>query len=267
MSEATSPVRPTPGSTAVPGNPVTPGNTVTPGNAALGDTALGNAVLGDAVPEAGVSTDEVRIMLVDDHAIVRQGLRAVLEREHDLTVVGEASTADEALALVGRCDPAVVLLDLKLSCGDDTEGLQLCEELTRSNRGVGVLVLTTFLEDNLVVEALRRGARGYVVKDVDTTELVRSIRAVARKETAFDSRSAAAMAHSISSQQEPAPELTTRELRVLELLARGLSNREIGGRLYISETTVKFHVRNIMRKLSVSSRAEAVYAASKAGLI
>ena len=211
---------------------------------------------------------EVRIMLVDDHAIVRQGLRAVLEREQDLTVVGEASTADEALAVVDRCEPVVVLLDLKLSCGgDDTEGLQLCEELTRSHTDVGVLVLTTFLEDGLVVEALRRGARGYVVKDVDTTELVRSIRAVARRETAFDSRSAAAMAHSLSGNHEPAPDLTQRELRVLELLARGLSNREIGGQLFISETTVKFHVRNIMRKLSVSSRAEAVYAASKAGLI
>lgn len=214
----------------------------------------------------GTSADEVRIMLVDDHAIVRQGLRAVLEREPDLAVVGEASTADEALAFVARCEPSVVLLDLKLSCGDDTEGLQLCEELIRSHSDLGVLVLTTFLEDNLVVEALRRGARGYVVKDVDTTELVRSIRAVARRETAFDSRSAAAMAHSISN-QETAPELTTRERRVLELLARGLSNREIGGQLYISETTVKFHVRNIMRKLAVSSRAEAVYAASKAGLI
>lgn len=218
-------------------------------------------------PEQVERAAEVRIVLVDDHAIVRQGLRAVLEREQDLAVVGEASTAGEALAVVGRCDPLVVLLDLKLSCGDDTEGLQLCEELTRSHRDVGVLVLTTFLEDNLVVEALRRGARGYVVKDVDTTELVRSIRAVARRETAFDSRSAAAMAHSLSGNQETAPDLTQRELRVLELLARGLSNREIGGQLYISETTVKFHVRNIMRKLSVSSRAEAVYAASKTGLI
>lgn len=218
-------------------------------------------------PERAERAAEVRIMLVDDHAIVRQGLRAVLEREQDLTVVGEASTADEALAVVGRCEPAVVLLDLKLSCGEDTEGLQLCEELTRSHRDVGVLVLTTFLEDGLVVEALRRGARGYVVKDVDTTELVRSIRAVARRETAFDSRSAAAMAHSLSGNQQAAPELTQRELRVLELLARGLSNRDIGGQLYISETTVKFHVRNVMRKLSVSSRAEAVYAASKAGLI
>ncbi|GAB2743358.1 two-component system response regulator MnoR [Salinifilum aidingensis] len=224
------------------------------------------ATRGSAAPAAQHGSGEVRIMLVDDHAIVRQGLRAVLEREHDLAVVCEASSAEEALAFVPRCEPEVVLLDLKLSYGDSTEGLQLCEEITSAHSGIGVLVFTTFLEDDLVVEALRRGARGYVVKDVDTTELVRSIRAVAREECAFDSRSAAAMAHSISNQEEE-PELTTRELRVLELLARGLSNREIGGQLYISETTVKFHVRNVMRKLCVSSRAEAVYSASKAGLI
>ena len=226
-----------------------------------GAANAGAAPAGDA-PASGA----VRIVLVDDHAIVRQGLRAVLERETDLGVVGEASSADEALAVVQRSRPEVVLLDLKLSPGEDSEGLALCEELTRRDGSLGVLVLTTFLEDKLVVEALRRGARGYVVKDVDTTELVRSIRAVARDETAFDSRSAAAMAHSIS-QRESSPELTSRELRVLELLARGLSNREIGGQLYISETTAKFHVRNLMRKLSVSSRAEAVYAASKSGLI
>ncbi|WP_046471998.1 MadR family response regulator transcription factor [Allosalinactinospora lopnorensis] len=210
--------------------------------------------------------DLVRIALVDDHAIVRQGLRSILDREQDLVVVGEASTADEALATVARCRPSVVLLDLKLSSGRDNEGLSLCEQLTRRHEEVRVLVLTTFLDDNLVLDAVHRGARGYVVKDVDTTELVRAIRAVAKHESAFDSRSAAAMVHSLNKQQVT-PELTERELKVLGLLARGLSNRSIGGRLYISETTVKFHVRNIMRKLGVSSRAEAVYESSKLGLL
>lgn len=231
-----------------------------------GGVPVTDSPLADVPATDAPATGAVRIVLVDDHAIVRQGLRAVLERENDLGVVGEASSADEALAVVERSRPEVVLLDLKLSPGADTEGLALCEQLTRRHGSLGVLVLTTFLEDKLVVEALRRGAQGYVVKDVDTTELVRAIRAVARDETAFDSRSAAAMAHSIS-HQESSPDLTSRELRVLELLARGLSNREIGGQLYISETTAKFHVRNLMRKLSVSSRAEAVYAASKTGLI
>lgn len=208
----------------------------------------------------------LRIVLVDDHAIVRQGLRSILEREADLSVVGEASTSDEGRAVVERSKPDIVLLDLKLSTGSDTEGLALCAELTERHPNLGVLVLTTFLDDALVVEAIHRGARGYVIKDVDTSGLVRSIRAVGRNETAFDSRSAGAMVRSIRAAPEE-PTLTEREQQVLELLAHGLSNREISGRLYISETTVKFHVRNVMRKLRSSSRAEAVYEASKMGLI
>lgn len=208
----------------------------------------------------------VRIMLVDDHAIVRQGLRSILERESDLQVVGEASTAAEALAVIDRVRPSIVLLDLKLSTGADTEGLELCARLTDRYPGIGVLVLTTFLDDSLVADAIHHGARGYVVKDVDTTELLRSIRAVARNESAFDSRSAAAMVRSMRVRDER-PSFTARELNVLQMLAHGLSNRVIGGKLYISETTVKFHVRNIMRKLDASSRAEAVYEASKMGVI
>ncbi|GHF21748.1 DNA-binding response regulator [Amycolatopsis deserti] len=208
----------------------------------------------------------LKIVLVDDHAIVRQGLRSILEREDDITVIGEAATAAEARAVVERTRPDIVLLDLKLSTGSNTEGLDICSELTSRYPELGVLVLTTFLDDALVVEAIHRGARGYVIKDVDTTGLVSSIRAVARNESAFDSRSASAMVRSIRTAPEE-PVLTSREQGVLELLARGLSNREIGSRLFISETTVKFHVRNIMRKIDASSRAEVVYEASKRGLI
>ena len=206
------------------------------------------------------------IVLVDDHAIVRQGLRSILERERDLRIVGEASTADEAMAVVERTRPAVVLLDLKLSTGADSQGLELCSRLTTRYPSLGVLVLTTFLDDNLVAQAIHRGARGYVIKDVDTTVLVRAIRAVVRNESAFDSRSAAAMVRSLRVQPDQ-PALTERELKVMELLAHGLSNKDIGKQLYISETTVKFHVRNLMRKLNAATRAEAVYEASKLGLI
>ncbi|PXY31491.1 MadR family response regulator transcription factor [Prauserella muralis] len=211
-------------------------------------------------------TTPLKIVLVDDHAIVRQGLRSILDREEDMGVVGEASTAAEARAVVERARPDIVLLDLKLSTGSDTEGLAVCSELTGRYPRLGVLVLTTFLDDALVVEAIHRGARGYVIKDVDTTALVSSIRAVARNESAFDSRSASAMVRSIKTTPDE-PRLTEREQNVLELLARGLSNRDIGARLYISETTVKFHVRNIMRKLTAATRAEAVYEASKLGLL
>ena len=207
----------------------------------------------------------VRIVLVDDHTILRQGLRSLLEREHDLQVVGEASSAGEALAVVERTQPSIALLDMKLSPASDHDGLGLCAQLSKRYPGLRILVLSTFADDPLVVSAIQHGACGYVVKDVDTVELVRAIRLVARNGSAFDSRSAAAMMRSIHVPQARSG-LTGRELSVLRLVARGLSNRGIGARLYLSETTVKFHVRNIMRKLDATSRAEAVYKATQAGV-
>lgn len=216
---------------------------------------------------ADMATDVIRLAIVDDHAILRQGLRSVLEREHDLEVVGEAASEVEAEGMVRHAHPDVVLLDLKLSAGSDFEGLSLCSKLAAAHPGIGLLVLTTFLDDDLVVRAVHAGARGYVVKDVDTTELVRAIRAVSKGQSAFDSRSAAAVVRSMNARSEPRRQLTDRELEVLRLLAAGLSNNKIGERLYISATTAKFHVSNIMRKLEVTRRAEAVYTASKRGLI
>jgi DNA-binding NarL/FixJ family response regulator len=220
----------------------------------------------EAQPGRAEPADEVpvRIVLVDDHAILRQGLRSLLEREPDLQVVGEASSAGEALAVVERTRPAIVLLDMKLSPASDNDGLGVCARLTKRYPGLSVLVLSTFVDDALVVGAVQHGACGFVVKDVDTMELVHSIRLVARKGSAFDSRSAAAMARSIHAPARSP--LTDRELNVLQLVANGLSNRGIGAHLHLSETTVKFHVRNIMRKLDATSRAEAVYKATKNGL-
>jgi two-component system, NarL family, response regulator DevR len=210
----------------------------------------------------------ISIVLVDDHAIVRQGIRSILERHPQMCVVGEAATSEEAMAVVSATRPRIVLLDLKLSTSSDTEGLQLCQRLTSTYSDTAVLVLTTLMDDQLVVRAIRSGASGYVVKDVDTRELVRAIQAVSQGESAFDSRSAAAMVRSLNARSPmESKQLTEREREVLSLLARGLSNRDIGKRLYISETTAKFHVGNIIRKLNVSRRAEAVYAASKMGLI
>ena len=211
-------------------------------------------------------TRVIRLALVDDHAILCQGLRSLLEREDDL-VVGEASSEPEAAAMVDAVQPDVVLLDLKLSAGSDFEGLSLCAKLSATHPDLGLLVLTTFLDEDLVVRAVHAGARGYVVKDVDTTELVRAIRAISAGESAFDSRSAAAVVRSLNGRGEAREQLTDREVEVLRLLAAGLSNAKIGEQLFISATTAKFHVSNIMRKLGVSRRAEAVYAASKRGLI
>jgi two-component system response regulator DevR len=221
---------------------------------------------GGRPPSSGPAV--VSIVLVDDHAILRQGIRSILERHPHMCVVGEAATSQEAMAVVSSTRPRIVLLDLKLSTSSDTEGLELCQKLTSTYPDTAVLVLTTFVDDQLVVRAIRSGASGYVVKDVDTRELVRAIQAVSQGESAFDSRSAAAMVRSLNARSPlESKQLTEREREVLSLLARGLSNRDIGKRLYISETTAKFHVGNIIRKLNVSRRAEAVYAASKMGLI
>ena len=213
--------------------------------------------------------ERIRLVIVDDHAIVRQGLRSILEREPDIEVVGEAATATEALDLVAATRPHIVLLDLKLSAGSDLAGLALCGRLTARAPAPGVLVVTTFLDQRLVLEAIQQGARGYVLKDVDAVALVAAIRAVRRGESAFDSHSAAMVVRTL---HDPvagpvATDLTGRERQVLTLLARGLSNEAIGRELYISATTAKFHVGNVLRKLSVSRRAEAVYAGSKLGLI
>lgn len=214
--------------------------------------------------------DEIRIALIDDHAIVRQGLRAMIDREPDLRVVGEASSAATAAAMLDRARPRVVLLDLKLTPGSECDGLSLCHTITQRYPDCGVLVLTSCADEWLILESIKQGAKGFVVKDVDLTELIRAIRAVHRGESAFDSRSAGVVVRWMHGSQRPgaaASEITPREREILTLLARGLSNVAIGQRLYISAATVKFHVGNVMQKLGARRRAEAVYAASKLGLI
>ena len=213
-------------------------------------------------PNASASA---RVLLVDDQAIVRRGLRSILELEPDVSVVAEAGGREEALRALKWARPDVVLLDLKLSPDRDAEGLELCSEIVERRPQSHVLVLSTFLDEQLLKEALRRGAKAYVLKEVDVVELVRIIRAVSRGESGFDSRSAALVRALAAGgrAEEDEPGLTEREREVVELIARGLTNREIGREIYVSESTVKFHVRNVMRKLGVHHRAEVAYAAGK----
>jgi two-component system, NarL family, response regulator DevR len=207
------------------------------------------------------------VMLVDDHAIVRRGLRSILELEPDISVVAEAGERDEALRLLDRVEPDVILLDLKLSAEHDTEGLELCSEIIARRSDSRVVVLSTFLDENLLNQALRRGAKAYVLKDVDLVELVRIIRAVSRGESGFDGRSAEMMRALVAHGGDGLEcGLTAREREVIGLLAHGLTNREIGARMFVSESTAKFHVHNVMRKLGVRRRAEVAYAAGKLGL-
>ena len=214
--------------------------------------------------------DEIRVAIIDDHAIVRQGLRAMIDREPDLRVVGEAASARQATTMIDRTQPGVVLLDLKLTPGGECDGLSLCATITQRYPDSRVLVLTSSADEWLILESIRQGAKGFVLKDVDLTELIRAVRAVHRGESAFDSRSAGVVVRWMHGSQRPgaaASDITPREREILSLLARGLSNVAIGQRLYISSATVKFHVGNLMQKLGARRRAEAVYAASKLGLI
>jgi two-component system, NarL family, response regulator DevR len=214
--------------------------------------------------------NEIRVAIIDDHAIVRQGLRAMIDREPDLRVVGEASSARTAPAMLEQAHPKVVLLDLRLAGGSECDGLSLCNTITQRHPDSRVLVLTSSADEWLILESIKQGAKGFVLKDVDLTELIRAIRAVHRGESAFDSRSAGVVVRWMHGSQRTgatASDITPREREILALLARGLSNVAIGQRLYISAATVKFHVGNIMQKLGARRRAEAVYAASKLGLI
>lgn len=218
-----------------------------------------------ASPEPGAPA---RVLLVDDHAIVRRGLRSILELESDISVVAEAEGRSDALQAIDRAQPDIVLLDLKLSSDHDAEGLELCSEILERRPESNVVILSTFLDEGLLNQALRRGAKAYVLKEVDVVELVRIIRAVSQGGSAFDGRSAAmvrALVAGEHAQDEPA--FTDREREVTTLLARGLTNREIGRRIFVSESTAKFHVRNVMLKLGVHSRAEVAYAAGKRGLL
>jgi two-component system response regulator DevR len=208
-----------------------------------------------------------RVMLVDDHAIVRRGLRSILELEADISVVAEAGDWSEALLALERAEPDVILLDLKLSADHDSEGLALCSEIVRRRPQSNVVILSTFLTESLLNQSLRRGAKGYVLKDVDLVELVRIIRSVSRGESGFDGRSADIVRALVTGERGGEPDFTQREREVTELVANGLTNAEIGRRIFISESTAKFHVRNVMRKLGVHSRAEVGYAAGKRGLL
>ena len=152
----------------------------------------------------------VRILVVDDHTIVRQGLRSILDLEPDFTVIGEAATRSEAVAQTARLRPDVVLLDLKLSDGAPAEGLDVCAALRGRRPDAAIVVLTTFLDERLLVGALRRGASGYALKDVDAVELARIIRAVHAGRSAFDSRTAELAVRSLTGRPRPRPRAAQR---------------------------------------------------------
>lgn len=209
-------------------------------------------------------TEPVAVFLVDDHDVVRRGLRAYAEVRHDITVVGEASTAEQAIARIDAlaaagAGPAVVLMDLVLPGMD---GVAATVALLRRHPGLRVLVLTSFGGQQRVQMALAAGAAGYLLKNADVDEIATAILAVARGEVHLDAESAAYLTR----EQAGLRSLTPRELEVLSLLAEGCSNQEIARKLAITERTARTHVSNLLGKLQLESRTQAALLAQQEGL-
>jgi DNA-binding NarL/FixJ family response regulator len=204
----------------------------------------------------------IRLLVVDDHPVVRAGMVAVLGEEPDLDVVGEAANGAEALALVPRLTPDVVLMDLRMPVMD---GAEATARLVAQPDAPQVLVLTTYDTDADIVRAVEAGARGYLLKDAPTPVLTDAIRRAARGETVLAPPVAARLADRLRAPS--VPDLTGREVEVLGLVARGLSNADIGRELFIGEATVKTHLIRAFAKLGVTDRTAAVTEAHRRGLI
>jgi NarL family two-component system response regulator LiaR len=209
----------------------------------------------------------ISVLVVDDHAVVRQGLRTFLELQDDIEVVGEAADGEEALAAVAALTPDVVLMDLVMPRLDGVRAIARLRALAPATR---VIVLTSFLDEDKVLPAVRAGAAGYLLKDVQPAELVRAIRMVDRGEALLHPAVAARVMAEIAGDGARAERhelLTARELEVLALLARGRANKAIAFELGCAEKTVKTHVGNILGKLSLSDRTQAALYAVREGLV
>jgi len=213
-----------------------------------------------------------RLLVVDSEAIVRFGLRQLFASDPQLAVIGEAATPRDALVIADRCPPDLVVLDVDLGRGD-AAGVDLARMLLERHRGVRVLVLTSSRDRDLMMRAVRLGVHGYLRKGAETADISRAVHTLLRGESVFDSRSGTVAADVLRDDDRPPVRglggamLTERENQVLRLLAVGMSNREIGRRLVISEATVKFHVRNLRDKLEVRRRTEIVYTATRQGIV
>lgn len=208
----------------------------------------------------------IRVMVVDDHTVVRSGLAALLYAFDDLELVGEAADGEEALRLIGRFEPDVVLMDLVMPRMDGATATRLIRERYPK---VQILVLTSFKEDNLVHDALKAGAIGYLLKNVTPDELANAIRAAYRGRTTLAPEAAEVLVHAATHQGTPpiGHDLTEREREVLNLMVKGLDNNKIAEALVVSRSTVKFHVSNILSKLYATSRTEAVVIALQHNLV
>jgi NarL family two-component system response regulator YdfI len=209
----------------------------------------------------------IKLLIADDHLIIRQGLRLILETETDFELIGEASDGAEALSLCKKLKPDVVLMDLRMP---NMDGLTAIEKLRVEQPEVAVVILTTFNEDDLMLRGLQAGAHGYLLKDTDRNTLFNTIRAAARGETLLKPEIMARVLSQKNTTKIESHEpinLTDRELEVLEAVARGERSKEIASHLGISERTIKAHLASIYSKLGVDSRAAAIAVAAQKGLL
>jgi two-component system, NarL family, response regulator DevR len=206
------------------------------------------------------SDTKIRVFLLDDHEVVREGLRHLLESDPDMEVVGEASTAAEALERIDEARPRVAVLDVRLP---DGSGVEVCREVRSRHHDIACLMLTSFSDDEALFDAIMAGASGYVLKEVRGSDLVGDIRKVASGHSLMDPTLTARVMERMRNrrQEETADHLTPQEQKILDLIAEGLTNRQIAERMYLSEKTVKNYVSNMLAKLGMSRRTEAaVYA-------
>ena len=225
-------------------------------------------------PQPASSERKIRVLLVDDHAVVRQGLRLFIEMQNDMEVAGEGSNGFEALELASRLKPDVILLDLLMP---QMGGVEATRQILEGNPRARILILTSFGEDDKVFPAIRAGAQGYLLKDIQPRDLVQAIRETyqgkAQLHPDVARRLMAAVAGDVLERPAPPPSLpkelqglTEREREVLDLIARGLTTREIAEKMVISEKTVKTHVSNLLDKLDLEDRTRAAIWALKHGL-
>ncbi|MCH8799859.1 MAG: response regulator transcription factor [Chloroflexi bacterium] len=213
---------------------------------------------------------EIKIVIVDDHEMVRNGLSVMLEREEDFTVIGEANNGKEAVELVGKLQPDVVLMDLRMP---EMDGVEAMRQIRAKDDSVEFLVLTTFDSDEYIFDAIEAGAKGYLLKDTSREELFKAVRTVNRGESLIEPAVVSRVLDrltQLSQRVARGPDhltLSDRELEVLQLMAKGSANKQIAGDLSITESTVKTHVANIFQKLEVSHRTEAVTKAMSQGII
>src|SRR5438445_10550494 len=220
---------------------------------------------GNGVRQRVQTAERITVAIVDDHEIVRAGLKQALEREPDIAIVGEARTGNEAVHVAEGLRPHVMLLDVKL---EDVEGPEVCRRVLAASPGTAVVMLTSYCQDSIILKSLNAGAKGYLIKDVELAEVKRTIRAVFRGHSVLDPKVAPrVIANATNANGRATTGLSERDIAIIKYVAGGLTNKEIGSLVHLSSHTIKDRLEKIAAAFDVRSRAEIVAEAFRAGLL